>query len=175
MADSLTAVQAKLAELTGLFEDARSMPLSASCVVNRSDVLALLGELEVLLPEAMTQARAVLGDQDAVVEQGRRSAEQIIAAAHEERRLMLEDTGVWSEAQAAADQLLEQARGTSEAMRLEVEDYVDAKLANFEIVLTKTLAAVERGRDKLSGRHELDELGRPDDQVDGFLEEPLPS
>ena len=29
-------------------------------------------------------------------------------------------------------------------VRLEVEDYVDAKLANFEIVLTKTLSAVER-------------------------------
>ena len=48
-------------------------------------------------------------------------------------------------------------------MRAEVEDYVDAKLANFEIVLTKTLRAVERGRQKLSGAHELDAL-RDDDE-----------
>jgi hypothetical protein len=54
-------------------------------------------------------------------------------------------------------------------MRLEVEDYVDAKLANFEIVLTKTLSAVERGRQKLSGRHELEALRDNDDDV-----EPLP-
>ena len=37
-------------------------------------------------------------------------------------------------------------------MRAEVDDYVDTKLANFEVVLDKTLAAVNRGRDKLRGR-----------------------
>ena len=34
-------------------------------------------------------------------------------------------------------------------MRGEVDDYVDTKLANFEVVLDKTLAAVHRGREKL--------------------------
>ena len=69
--------------------------------------------------------------------------------------------------------MLEEARQSAEAMRVEVEDYVDAKLANFEIVLTKTLSAVERGRQKLSGRHELEQLAQhAEDEVDGFLEEP---
>jgi hypothetical protein len=44
------------------------------------------------------------------------------------------------------------ARTQAEAMRLQTEDYVDAKLANFEVVLHKTLSAVERGREKLRGR-----------------------
>lgn len=174
MADRLSDVQSKLAELTELVESARSMPMSASCVVNRSEVLGLLDEVEALLPPALTEAQAVLGDQQGVVEQGHREAERIVAEAHEERRRMLEENEVFAEAQAEADRLLEQSRSTTDAMRLEVEDYVDAKLANFEIVLTKTLSAVERGRDKLSGRSELESLGRPDDQVDGFLEEPLP-
>ena len=64
-----------------------------------------------------------------------------------------------SEASHEAVRLLQEARESAEARRTEVEDYVDAKLANFEIVLTKTLAAVERGRQKLSGRHELEALG----------------
>ena len=47
-------------------------------------------------------------------------------------------------------------------MRLEVDDYVDAKLANFEIILRKTLGAVEHGREKISGRHdELEALAGP--------------
>ena len=45
------------------------------------------------------------------------------------------------------------------AIRQEVDDYVDQKLANFEVVLNKTLSAVHRGREKLRGRQELDELG----------------
>jgi hypothetical protein len=47
-------------------------------------------------------------------------------------------------------------------MRLEAEDYVDAKLANFEVVLNKTLTAVERGRERLRGRLDVDDLAESD-------------
>ncbi|MCU1600419.1 MAG: hypothetical protein JWO22_1128 [Frankiales bacterium] len=166
-------VHAKLAELTQLVEGARAMPMSASCVVNRADVLALLGDLEALLPATISQAQDILGDKELVVEEGRREAEKIIAAARAERRRLIESTDVHQEASAESERVLEEARHSAEAMRVEVEDYVDAKLANFEIVLTKTLSAVERGRQKLSGRHELEQLAaRAEDEVDGFLEEP---
>jgi F0F1-type ATP synthase membrane subunit b/b' len=113
-----------------------------------------------------------------VVEEGRREAEEIIAAARAERRRMLEATDVYAEAAQEAERLLEEARAGADAMRTEVEDYVDTKLANFEIVLTKTLSAVERGRQKLSGRHELEALGDADggheeEAGDGFLDRPL--
>jgi F0F1-type ATP synthase membrane subunit b/b' len=164
-------VHAKLAETTALVEGARAMPMSASCVVNRGDLLALLADLEALLPETITRAREVLGDKQSVVDEGRRQAEQIIAAAKTERRRLIEATDVYAEAAAEAERLLDEARASADAMRAEVEDYVDAKLANFEIVLSKTLAAVERGRQKLSGRHELEAIG----ESDPLLDEPLPS
>jgi cell division septum initiation protein DivIVA len=164
------AVHAKLAEITALVEGARAMPMSASCVVNRSDVLGLLQDLEGLLPDTLSRAQEVLGDKQGVVEEGRREAEAIIAGAQAERRRLVEATEVHTEASAEAQRLLAEARGAADAMRIEVEDYVDAKLANFEIVLTKTLAAVERGRQKLSGRHELEAIETPS----AFLDEPLP-
>ncbi len=59
---------------------------------------------------------------------------------------------MYAEAEREAKRLLGQAQADADAVREEVEDYVDAKLATFEVVLTKTLAAVERGREKLAGR-----------------------
>jgi len=166
-------VHSKLAEVSSLVEGARSMPMSASCVVNRADLLGLLEQIGSLLPETITRAQEVLGDKEGVVEEGRREAEALIVAARAERRRLLEATDVYAEASAEADRLLEEARSSAEVMRLEVEDYVDAKLANFEIVLSKTLSAVERGRQKLSGRHELEALGEQGDAVeDGFFEDP---
>ena len=41
------------------------------------------------------------------------------------------------------------------AMRLEVEEYVDSKLANFEVVLQKTLAAVELDESTLDAVDDL--------------------
>ena len=169
----MDAVQAKLAELTAIVEGARSMPMSASCVVNRSEVLDLLVELRALLPKQLHEAQAVLGDRHEVVEAGHREAERIIAEATAERERMLAETDVYAEGQLEATRLVEEARILTDSMRIEVEDYVDGKLANFEIVLTKTLAAVERGRQKLAGRSELDELHDAEEH-DSFIDQPQP-
>ena len=154
----MDSVQSKLDEIAMALESARAMPMSASCVVNRTELLALVDDLRALLPEAMTQAQTVLQDKDGVLADGRREAARIIAQAREERLRMLAETEVHAEAQAEAERLLWEARTTADRMQREVDDYVDGKLANFEIVLTKTLAAVERGRAKLAGRNELAEI-----------------
>jgi hypothetical protein len=50
---------------------------------------------------------------------------------------------------------MEDARLRAREIRMEAEDYVDAKLASFEVVLQKTLAAVVKGRESLQGRLEM--------------------
>ena len=168
LAGDLADVGKVLDELTEVVTSARSMPMSASCVVNRAEVLGLVEELRARLPEALGKAQDVLGDRAGVVDDGRREAERVLASAQAERRRLLSQTDVVSDARGEADRVLQEAHEQAEAMRAEVEDYVDAKLANFEIVLTKTLEAVERGRQKLSGAHELDALR------DDLDERPLP-
>ena len=155
-------VQSKLREITALVESARAMPMSASCVVNRPELLGLVEELRALLPEAMSKAQTVLQDKDSVVEDGRREAARIVEEARAEREQMLTEYEVYAAAVEESERLLAEARASADAMRSEVEDYVDAKLANFEIVLAKTLRAVERGRQKLAGRDELAELSDRD-------------
>jgi len=147
-----------LARLVDLVESARSLPMSASCVVNRAEVLGLLDDLRAGLPEALDEAQDVLADRTSVIDDGRREVDRLLADAEVERRRLLTGTDLVQDARGEADQVLEDAREQAAAMRAEAEDYVDAKLANFEIVLTRTLEAVERGRQKLSGRHELDAL-----------------
>jgi cell division septum initiation protein DivIVA len=154
----MDSVHSKLDELTAAVESARAMPMSASCVVNRGELLALIGELRGLLPDEITEARTVLQDKDDVLAEGRREASRIIAQAREERLRMLSEQEVYVAAQNEADRLVWEATASAEAMRAEVDDYVDGKLANFEIILTKTLKSVERGRAKLAGRNELAEI-----------------
>ena len=159
-------VHRKLAEIVSVVESARAMPMSASCVVNRPELLALLADLGALLPEAMSRAQSVLQDKDSVLAEGRAEAERIVAEAREEQARMLTEYEVYAAAVEEAERLTSEAEAAATAMRTEVEDYVDAKLANFEIVLAKTLRAVERGRMRLAGRDELAELQDDDDPAD---------
>jgi cell division septum initiation protein DivIVA len=158
-------IHAKLDELTAMIERARAMPMSASCVVNRAQVLGLLDEARAMLPDEFASAQRVIEDKAAVIEEGRVAAEELLEAARAERARLVARTEVVREATKEAERLVGEATTDAERMRLEIDDYVDGKLANFEVVLHKTLQAVERGRAKISGRHELGLFGdEPDDE-----------
>ena len=149
-------VHEKLAELTAIVEQARSMPMSASCVVNRGEVLGLIEEIRALLPEEFRHAQMLLADRESVVDEGRREAQRLINRAEEERLALTSETEVVSEARRQAQRIRSDAVQEAETMRREVDDYVDTKLANFEVVLEKTIGAVRRGREKVSGQAPAD-------------------
>jgi cell division septum initiation protein DivIVA len=151
-------VHDKLDEIVAAVEAARAMPMSASCIVNRAETLALLDELRELLPGELAEAEELLESRDDVVEEGHAEAARIIEEAKRERARLVAKTEVAQEAAREAERIITEAEDESQRMRDDVDEYVDAKLANFEVVLGKTLAAVERGREKLRGRHPLDDL-----------------
>ncbi|MFJ4370641.1 cell division initiation protein [Streptomyces chartreusis] len=159
-------VQNKLDEIVAAVSGARSMPMSASCVVNRAELLSLLEEVRAALPGSLAQAQELIGDREQMVEQARQEAERIIGQAHAERGSLISDTEVARRSQAEGDRLLAEARKEAEDVRAEADDYVDSKLANFEVVLTKTLGSVGRGREKLLGTGPgLDEQGYEDEDA----------
>ena len=173
-----------LDHLSDLLADARALPMSASCVVNRGEALDLVDEARRVVPGELDRARQLLAERDALLEQAREQAERtveqaraeaertleqareqaerLVAEAQQEQDRLVEQTAVFARAQADADRLLgetaaeadrvlDQAHADAEAMRLQTEDYVDGKLAGFEQLLATTLAAVQRGRDRLAG------------------------
>lgn len=160
-------VQKKLDEIVEAVGNARSMPMSASCVVNRAELLAMLEEVRQALPGSLAQAQELIGGREQLVEQARQEAERIIESAHAERGSLISDTQVARQSQDEADRILAEARREAEEIRAEADDYVDSKLANFEVVLTKTIGSVDRGREKLLGRGPgLDEQGYIDPAED---------
>ncbi|MDB1089623.1 ATP synthase F0 subunit B [Streptomyces sp. ACA25] len=144
-------VQQKLDEIAASVEGAKAMPMSASCVINRKDLLARIEELREALPGSLAQAREVLGDREQVVAEAQQEARRIVEAAHHERGSLVGGTEIVQQARAEASRILEEARRDAAESKAEADDYVDSKLANFEVVLGKTIGSVDRGRDKLLG------------------------
>jgi len=159
-------VQKKLDEIVASVGSARSMPMSASCVVNRAELLAMLEEVRQALPGSLAQAEELIGGREQLVEHARQEAERIIETAHAERGSLISDTEVARRSQAEAERILAEARQEAEEVRAEADDYVDSKLANFEVVLTKTLGSVGRGREKLLGTGPgIDDQGYEDEDA----------
>ncbi|MFJ5833177.1 ATP synthase F0 subunit B [Streptomyces sp. NPDC093089] len=166
-------VQKKLDQIVATVQGARSMPMSASCVVNRAELLALLDEVREALPGSLAQAQELIGGREQLVEQARQEADRIIEAAHAERGSIVSDTQVARQSQEEADRILSEARREAEEVKAEADDYVDSKLANFEVVLNKTIGSVDRGREKLLGRGPgLDQDGYADPDAPEYSADP---
>jgi len=147
-----------LDELSALVEGARSVPMSASCVVNRADALAVIDRIRASLPGTLQEAEGLLQRRDDVLAQARQQAEGILDEAHAERMRLVSQTEVMAQATLEGRRVVAAAEDEAAQMRQEIDDYVDAKLANFEIILSKTAEAVHKGREKIAGRRAVDDL-----------------
>jgi hypothetical protein len=148
--EKIPDTQTLLVQLQETLDAARSMPLSASVMVNREEFGEILQDAIDGLPEELRQARWLLKERDDVLERAEREAERIIDVARVRAERMVERTEVVREARRAAEDTVNQAAKVAAQMRLEAEDYVDRKLAAFEVVLDRTIQQVAKGRERLS-------------------------
>ena len=111
----------KLSTAITLIEEARGVPLSASCVVHRGEILEILDGARIALPQDLSAAEEILAQRDNLVEEGRSSAEQMIATAREEVARMIEQTAIVQAARDEAQRILDDARALAADERAEVE------------------------------------------------------
>ena len=150
----------KLNTAIAIVEEARGVPLSASCVVHRGEMLEILEGARDFLPADLSGAEDIIAKRDQIIEEGRTSAESMIATAREDVSRMVEQTSIVQAARDEAQRILDEARDVAEDERREVEAYIDGRLATLEVILNKTMEAVARGRERLEGADDKDVLSQ---------------
>ncbi len=169
--DAMRRVPDALDELVALVESARALPLSASCVLPREQVLDLLDELRAALPKALEDAREVLVARQELLGQARdrrdrvtgdaraeadrllgaatAKADRLLTAARAESERLVSEAGLRRAAEAEARGVLEAARQRADRLRADADAYADRRLATLEETLSRLLGTVERGREVL--------------------------
>src|SRR5271166_5967748 len=117
------------------------------------DVLVLIDKLDDLVHNAKP---VPLTDQ---VRVAKKEAERIIKDARERQERLVGEEEVTKQAERAAEDIVEDARAREREIRLGAEDYADEILNTLEVNLSKFIAAVQRGRERLQGKDEPAEVG----------------
>ena len=143
-------VEDLIEELIEIITSAKSMPLSSSAIVTRDEVLDLLEAIRDGLPEELRRARRMLKDHEELLAAARREAADIVGDARVQAERMVQRTEIVRQAEHRAVRIVEDAEAAARQMRHETEDYVDQKLAGFEIVLDRTIKTVRTGRERLA-------------------------
>jgi regulator of protease activity HflC (stomatin/prohibitin superfamily) len=155
MADRQTTEE-KLANLRELILNARSMPMSASCVVNRGEVLDAIDDVIENLPDEIADAQHVLDRSEAKIAEGEAEAGRILADAREHAARLAQHSEVVRVAEAVAERMRLDAQDEAAALRRETDAFIDSRMAGFESVLHKTASQVKTARSRLAERSGLD-------------------
>ncbi len=146
-----------LLTLRDLIENARDVPLSASSMISKDEVLALIDDALESLPEELRAARWLLKEREEFLARTRHEADDIVDQARTRAERMVQRTEVVKAAEQRAYDIVDAAQADARRLRHEVEDFCDQKLASFEIVLERTQKLVGAGRAKLQGTNLLAE------------------
>jgi hypothetical protein len=148
-----------LLQLRDIVDAARPVPLSASSMISKEEVLELLDEALTRLPEELRAARWLLKEREEYLARVRHEGDEILDQARTRAERMVQRTEVVKAAEARAYQTIDNAEAEARRLHHEVEDFCDQKLASFEIVLERTMKLVASGRQKLQGTNLLGEAG----------------
>lgn len=141
---------AMLRRAADLVASGRPMPLSSSVMINRDEVLDLLGQAIDKLPDELRQARWLLKERDEFLARVQSEGNEILDAASAKAESMVQRTEVVKAAEQRAKHIVEAAEDEARRLRHESEDFCDQRLAQFEIVLDRTMKMVHAGREKLN-------------------------
>ena len=170
-------------ELSRVIENARSVPMSGSCMVPRDQLLDLLDDLRENLPDEVHAAGAIVEQRTEILEQAQAEAEQLtgrtrdeadrlVVAARRQREEILgtarrQRDELLTQAQAEAEELLAQAEAEADRLLGEAQAHHEALLADARAQQEEILAAAQAEHDRLVTETEVyrgavsrsDELG----------------
>lgn len=128
---------------------AKAMPLSASVLVSREELVEVLAAALEQLPDELRQARWLLREKEEFLADRAREAEALLADVRAQAEHMVSRSEVVRQANLVAQRILDDANDEARRLRHEAEDYCDQKLAGMEIVLDRITRTVRAGREKL--------------------------
>jgi cell division septum initiation protein DivIVA len=144
--------------LQHLVDSAKNVPLRDQVRVNTQEIRDILDQMHATMPGEIKQARWIVQEREDMLAEAKREAERIAGQARERQVERVSQHEVVRQAERAAEEIVEGARGRGREIRLGAQDYADEILNTLELNLTKLVAAVQRGRERLRGSDEHAEI-----------------
>ena len=135
-----TQTERRLRDLKRSIVEARSVPMSASCMVNRADTLAVIDTIIAGLEEDIQER-----------------TKQETAASSRRGWDIVDQTEIVQEARTRAARIEAKAKAEQEELLAEADRYVETRLAAFEAELQVTLSRVGVMRERLMSKAQIDD------------------
>ena len=123
-------------------------------MVNEDEVRGYIAQLRRAVPMEVEQARRIVREHDAVLEDARVEAERLISKARQEGERMASSHQFVIDAQRQSKMIVSEAREEADRLRSDADEYVFNALSRLQAELTRQLRVVENGLHRLESERE---------------------
>lgn len=133
-----------LDELEEVISQGANVPFSGRCILERDELMDLIQELKLKLPDDLKQAKWIKNERQRILQEAQTEADDIIKAANEKGISMINEHEITQQAMEQAQQIIEKAQAEALAIRDSAYNYADDLLETVEKVSVSSMKELEQ-------------------------------
>lgn len=133
-----------LDELEEVVSQGANVPFSGRCILERDELMDLIQELKLKLPDDLKQAKWIKGERQRILNEAQIEADDIIKAANEKGISMINEHEITQQAMEKARQIIDQANAEAQAIADSSYNYADDLLGTVEKVCVSSMKELEQ-------------------------------
>lgn len=130
-------------------EKSMAIPFFGRAIVDREELLDLLQEIRLNLPDDLKQAKWVKEERQRILSEAQKEASSIMKNAEEQIVTMIDEHEITKKAYEQANEIIAAAQNNARELRLGSKQYADDIMANLEERVSKVLDTIKENRKEL--------------------------
>lgn len=135
--------------LEDVVEKSMAIPFFGRAIVDREELLDLLQEIRLNLPDDLKQAKWVKEERQRILSEAQKEASAVMKNAEEQIVSMIDEHEITKKAYEQANEIIAAAQNNARELRLGTKQYADDVMANLEERVGKVLDTIKENRKEL--------------------------
>ena len=138
-----------LETLEDILERSKSIPLLGKSVVEKEELLEIIKEIRLKLPDELKKAKWVKEERQRIIEEAQKEADGIVKEAENRIISMIDEHEITRKAYEQKAEIIETANEMSREISKGTKDYADNVLMELEATLEEALKTIQNNRREL--------------------------
>ena len=138
-----------LDSLEELLEKGKKVPLSGKCIVNQDEILEIMKEIRLKIPDELKQAKWVKEEREKILAEAKKEADDVVKEAENRIIEMIDEHEITKKAYEEKNKIVSAANESSRKITQGAKKYADTILESLANSLEKTLKEIEQDRKEL--------------------------
>jgi vacuolar-type H+-ATPase subunit H len=139
-----------LEQIEEIVENGAGIPFTGGkCMVNREEILEIIQEIRLKLPDDIKQAKRIAEEKARLMKEAQQEAENILKNAENRIAALVDEHEITKKAYEQSEIIISNAKKNAREIRLGTREYADSVLNKVEEILEDTLDVIKMNRQEL--------------------------